>query len=31
VPARLKVQVGQLKGGETLTGLDAGVGLGYVF
>jgi hypothetical protein len=31
VPARIKVQVGKLKGGETLTGLDAGVGLGYVF
>jgi hypothetical protein len=31
VPARVKVYVGKLKGSETLTGVEAGAGLTYVF
>jgi len=31
VPARVKVQYGKLKGGETITGLEGGVGVGFTF
>ncbi|MEW6511666.1 MAG: hypothetical protein AB1428_11995 [Bacteroidota bacterium] len=31
VPARVKFQFGKLKGGETITGIEAGLGIGYAF
>ncbi len=31
IPARVKVQFGSLKGGETITGVEAGLGVGFTF
>lgn len=31
IPARVKFQVGSLKGGETITGVEAGLGVGLTF